>query len=424
MQFKCKQIECKLVSSLVVPNTIEQQSNELRTRSGAKELMALLIVSAMQDQSNKQMPELGKEHVKTVDGEKLLERDVQEQSQSSLMLNQFVGAERGRTQMFVGTRVTLMSPIILALMAMIMSIGGVDGFMVERDILESTMNWRREMMGSSIKNSNVEVAISQNPVEALRNNLLVAQSSHKGLIKSTGVTGRGEGLLCQGLFLDEAQALFNANDRMSKAGREVIDASATRTNTGVSVTNDNEDVDFKLHNSPMTSEVLSDSLFNAGILSDHQFNLGILSNCYHLKAGDLSKLHVHKLSDFHASLASSSSDDNLSLSDSQALSPFKLSGRVTTCHCHRHSNSLAYQSVTTCHWYHQTNCLASQRVTTCHRYSSVTTCHCLSNLTTYHCHPSVTTCHSVSLANCQLFSPRLTSSWTLCLISQLYARLG
>jgi hypothetical protein len=60
------------------------------------------------------------------------------------------------------------------------------------------------MMGSSIKNSNVELTISLNPVEALRNDRSVAQSSHKGLIKSTGVTGRGEGLLCQGLFLDEA----------------------------------------------------------------------------------------------------------------------------------------------------------------------------------------------------------------------------
>jgi hypothetical protein len=84
--------------------------------------------------------------------------------------------------------------------------------------------------------------------------------------------------LCQGLSLDEAQALFNANDHVSKAGREVINASATRTNTDVSVTNDNEDVDFKLHNSPMTSEVLSNSLFNAGILSGHQFNVGNLSN--------------------------------------------------------------------------------------------------------------------------------------------------
>jgi hypothetical protein len=37
--------------------------------------------------------------------------------------------------MFVGTRVALMSLIILALIAMIMSIGGVDGFEVERDIL-------------------------------------------------------------------------------------------------------------------------------------------------------------------------------------------------------------------------------------------------------------------------------------------------
>jgi hypothetical protein len=135
MQFKCKQIECKLVSSLVVPKAIKQQSNKLGTRSGAKELVALSIVSAMQDQSNKQMPELGKEHVKTADGEKSLEREVQEQSQSSLMLNQSVGAEYGRTQMFVGTRVALMSLIILALIAMIMSIGGVDGFEVERDIL-------------------------------------------------------------------------------------------------------------------------------------------------------------------------------------------------------------------------------------------------------------------------------------------------
>jgi hypothetical protein len=76
-------------------------------------------------------------------------------------------------------RVALMSPIILALMVMIMSIGGVDGFVVESDILASTMNWRREMMGSSIKNSNVEVTISQNPVEVLRNDRSVAQSSHK-----------------------------------------------------------------------------------------------------------------------------------------------------------------------------------------------------------------------------------------------------
>jgi hypothetical protein len=109
------------------------------------------------------------------------------------------------------------------------------------------------MMRSSIKNSNVEVTISQNqnPVEALRlrNDRSVAQSSHKGLIKNTGITGRGGGLLCQGLSLNEAQALFNV-----------------------------------------------------GILSGHQFNVGNLSN-YHLKAGDLSKSHVHKLSDSHAFLA-------------------------------------------------------------------------------------------------------------------------
>jgi hypothetical protein len=128
------------------------------------------------------------------------------------------------------------------------------------------------MMGSSIKNSNVEVTISQNLVEALRNDLSVAQTSPKGLIKNTGITGRGDGLLCPGLSLDEAQALFNA-----------------------------------------------------GILSGHQFNMGNLSN-YHLKAGNLSESHVHKLSDSHAFLATSSSDDDLSLSDSQALSPFELSG--------------------------------------------------------------------------------------------------
>ncbi len=180
--------------SLLKPNAIKQQSNELRTRSGAKELVALSIVSAMQDQSNQRMPELGREQVETVDGEKSLEQEVQEQSQSNLVLNQSVGAERGRTRMFVRTRLALMSPIILALMAMIMSIGGVDGFVVECDILASTMNWRREMMGSSIKNSNVEVTISQNLVEALKNHCSVAQSTHKGLIKSTGVTGGGEGL--------------------------------------------------------------------------------------------------------------------------------------------------------------------------------------------------------------------------------------
>jgi hypothetical protein len=110
-------------------------------------------------------------------------------------------------------------------------------------------------------------------VEVLRNDRLVVQSSHKGLIKSTGVTGRGEGLLCQGLSLNEAQALFNAD-----------------------------------------------------ILSGHQFNVGKNLSNYHLKAGDLSESHVHKLSDSHAFLASSSSDNDLSLSDSQALLPFELSG--------------------------------------------------------------------------------------------------
>jgi hypothetical protein len=63
--------------------------------------------------------------------------------------------------MFVKTRVALLSRIIFALMAMIMSIGGVDGLVVEHDILVSTMNGRREMMGSSIKNSHVQVTISR-----------------------------------------------------------------------------------------------------------------------------------------------------------------------------------------------------------------------------------------------------------------------
>jgi hypothetical protein len=185
------------------------------------------------------------------------------------------------------------------------------------------------MTRSSIKNSNVEVTISQNPVEVLRNDRSVVQSSHEGLIKSTSVTGCGEGLLHQGLSLNKAQALFYV-----------------------------------------------------GILSSHQFNVGNLYN-YHLKAGDLSELHVHKLSNSHAFLATSSSDfdDDLSLLDSQALLPFKLSG-VLSFKCdnwYHQTNCLAYQSVTTCHWYHQTNCLTYQWVMTCHRYSSVTTCHCLSN---------------------------------------------
>jgi hypothetical protein len=94
------------------------------------------------------------------------------------------------------------------------------------------------MMGSSIKKSNFEVTISQNPMEVPRNDCSVTQSSHKGLIKNNGVTtGCGEGLLCQGLYLDKARALFNANDHVSEIGREVIDASATGTNTDVSVTN-------------------------------------------------------------------------------------------------------------------------------------------------------------------------------------------
>jgi hypothetical protein len=150
------------------------------------------------------------------------------------------------------------------------------------------------MMRSSIKNSNFEVTISQNPMEALRNNRSVVQSSHKGLIKSTGITGHGEGLLCQGLSLDKAQALFNA-----------------------------------------------------GILSGHQFNVGNLSN-YHLKAGNLSESHstncrilmhfwlLHRLTMtchcYHQTncLAYQS---------------------VTTCHWYHQTNCLASQRVTTCHCY-------------------------------------------------------------------------
>jgi hypothetical protein len=60
---------------------------------------------------------------------------------------------------------------------------------VECDILALTMNRWLEMMGSSsIKNINVEVTICQNSVEVLRNDCSVVQSSHKGLIKSTGIT--------------------------------------------------------------------------------------------------------------------------------------------------------------------------------------------------------------------------------------------
>jgi hypothetical protein len=194
------------------------------------------------------------------------------------------------------------------------------------------------------------VTISQNPDG---NDLYDAQSSPKGLIKSTGVTEHKEGLLCQGLSFDEVQVQYNENEvglisvtRESKAGRAVIDASATLTNIGVSITNDNDNdnVGSKTHNatssSPMISEVLSDSLFNAGKLSSHQLNVDILSglqfnvgnlSSYHLKVGDLSQSHVHKLSDSHASLASSSSDDDLSLLDSQALLPFELSGLSNKC---------------------------------------------------------------------------------------------
>jgi hypothetical protein len=136
MRVHRKQIKCKIMS-LVMPNTTKQQSDKLRTRSRAKELVALSIISAMQDQSNQRMPELGEEQVETVEGEKSLEREVQEQSQSNLVLNQSMGGECGHTRMFVGMRVTLMSPIILALMAMIMSIGGVDGFGW------SVTSWRR-----------------------------------------------------------------------------------------------------------------------------------------------------------------------------------------------------------------------------------------------------------------------------------------
>jgi hypothetical protein len=152
---QCELITNKLNARLCLSSS-PTQTNKNQTSSG-------------QVPEQKNLLELGKEQVENVDGEKSLEREVREQSQSSLVLNQFVGARHGRTRMFVGTRVALRSPIILTLMAMIMSIGGVD---------VSTMNRRREMMGSSIKNSNVEVTISQNPDEALRNYLLDAQSSH------------------------------------------------------------------------------------------------------------------------------------------------------------------------------------------------------------------------------------------------------
>jgi hypothetical protein len=53
------------------------------------------------------MPELGVEQVKNVNGEKLLEREVGEQSESNLVLNQFMGAECGYARMLVRTRVVL-----------------------------------------------------------------------------------------------------------------------------------------------------------------------------------------------------------------------------------------------------------------------------------------------------------------------------
>jgi len=76
----------------------------------------------------------------------------------------------------------------------------------------------------------------------------------------------------------------------------------------------------------MTSEVLSNSLFNAGTLSGHPFNVGNLSN-YHLKAGDLSKSHVHKLLNSHAFLASCHYRILKPCRDDLSLSlPFKQSG--------------------------------------------------------------------------------------------------
>jgi hypothetical protein len=46
MRVDHKQIECMIMSP-VEPNANKQQSNKLRTSSRAKELVALLIVSAM-----------------------------------------------------------------------------------------------------------------------------------------------------------------------------------------------------------------------------------------------------------------------------------------------------------------------------------------------------------------------------------------
>jgi hypothetical protein len=65
MQIECNQIECKIMS-LVKPKANKQQPNELRTRSGAKELIALLAVSPKQDQSNQRMLELGVEQVENI----------------------------------------------------------------------------------------------------------------------------------------------------------------------------------------------------------------------------------------------------------------------------------------------------------------------------------------------------------------------
>jgi hypothetical protein len=108
--------------------------------------------------------------------------------------------------------------------------------------------------------------------------------------------------------------------RESEAGRAVPinGASATRTIMKcVGVINGNDNVGLKLHNITRSSDVLSDSLFNAGNIVP----------CYQINASILSESHVGKLSDSHSSLASSSNDK--SPLDSSATLPFVSSGMST-----------------------------------------------------------------------------------------------
>jgi hypothetical protein len=132
------------------------------------------------------------------------------------------------------------------------------------------------MMGSSIKNSH-DVTISQITDE-----------------QSTGIADNRN-----------HDVVLISEVRESEAGRAVpIDGASTTR-----IINGNDNVGLKLHNITRSSDVLSDSLFNAGnIVPRYQINASILSES-----------HVDKPSDSHASLASSSNDKSLLDSQSQAI---------------------------------------------------------------------------------------------------------